>query len=252
MHAVGGTVYAYAPLAAHLADTFQVYGLQAAGLDEGTVPAASVDDMAAAYLDAIRAARPNGPYRLAGWSMGGLIAYEIARRLEALGEEVGQLVLLDAPFPTAGRIDADSEPESRLAARFVADAARTLGWAPDPASPAAASTAADQLDRLARRLDAGESDFAAVRAQIERRFAVFTVNTRLAAGFRPAARLRARTLLVGAEHSPNAPAQPRWADLLGPAAETLTVGADHYTLLQPPLVRQIADRIRDRPETPAG
>jgi amino acid adenylation domain-containing protein len=259
VHAIGGTVYAYAPLAAHLADRFKVFGIQAAGLDEGTTPAASLDSMATAYLKAIREAQPEGPYRLAGWSMGGLVAYEIARRLEALGEDVNHLVLLDAPFPASGRPQPAPETESQLAARFVADAARTLGWAPetfetpDPASPTTAvdtTTAAVQLDRMARRLDAGNGDLASVRAQIERRFAVFTANTRLAAGFQPGAALRAQTLLVGARHSPNAAAQPRWSDLLGPSATILTVDSDHYTLIQPPVVQEIAARIHAWPARP--
>lgn len=261
VHAIGGTVHPYAPLAALLTDAFNVYGVQATGLSPGSTPAGSLDAMADAYLAAIRSAQPEGgPYWLSGWSMGGLVAYELARRLEEDGEKVGALVLLDAPFAVpAFSADAPSTPDGRapegtIAAWFVADAAQTLGWtgelpgAPDPA----VSSAAEQLDWLARRLDAvpgapeaGSGLADAVRAEIDRRFAVFQAHTRLIAGFRPRAALRTRTLLVSAARSPNAAVVSQWLELLGPPSATLqSMDADHYTFLQAPLVTQVAAEIR--------
>ena len=245
VHAIGGTVHPYAPLAACLADAFQVYGMQAAGLAEGTTPAASLEAMVASYLDAILAAQPEGPYRLAGWSMGGLVAYEIARRLEDLGRDVAQLVLLDAPFALPERC----EPEGVLAARFAADAAQALGWetnGADSADSADHGDHQDHLDRLARRVAGETDDLDTVRGQIERRFEVFKANTALVAGFRPDAALRARTLLISASRSPNAAVQPDWTRLLGESSTLLPVSADHYSFLRPPQVGEIADWIRTR------
>jgi thioesterase domain-containing protein len=262
VHAIGGTVHPYAPLATHLAADFAIYGLQASGLASGSAPAASLDAMADAYLAAIRSAQPEGgPYRLSGWSMGGLVAYELARRLERDGEKVDALVLLDAPFAmpedpakAASALDGGSA-ESRIAAWFVADAARTLGRdgdladAPDPA----AGSAAEQLDWLAGRLDADDAGTpgsaaglaAAVRAEIGRRFEVFQAHTRLIAGYTPSTVLHTRTLLVSARHSPNAAFAAQWRALLGPGAATVhTVDADHYAFLGPPLVGQVAAAIR--------
>jgi thioesterase domain-containing protein len=279
VHAIGGTVHPYAPLATRLAPDFAVYGLQAPGLAPGSAPAASLDAMADAYLAAIRSAQPEGgPYRLSGWSMGGLVAYELARRLEQDGEKVDALVLLDAPFampddPAKAAFARDGgSAEGRIAAWFVADAARTLGRngdladAPDPAT----SSAAEQLDWLAGRLDANDADdahaakdaeraggagtsgsaaglAAAVRAEIGRRFAVFQAHTRLIAGYRPSTALHTRTLLVSARRSPNAAVASQWLALLGgPAAATVhTVDADHYEFLGLPLVVQVAAAIRD-------
>jgi thioesterase domain-containing protein/acyl carrier protein len=239
VHAIGGTVHPYAPLAACLADAFQVYGIQAAGLAEGTAPAASLAAMVASYLDAILATQPEGPYRVAGWSMGGLVAYEIARRLEELGKDVAQLVLLDAPFALPER----SEPESVVAARFAADAAQALGWDTDGADSA---DHGDHLDWLARRVAGETADLDTVRGQIERRLEVFKANTALVAGFRPDVALRARTLLISALQSPNAAVQPDWTRLLGENSTLLPVSADHYSFLRPPRVGEIAEWIRTR------
>ena len=57
---------------------------------------AGVEAMAAAYLQSIRSIRPNGPYLLGGWSMGGVIAYEIAQQLRDQGQEIAMLVMMDS------------------------------------------------------------------------------------------------------------------------------------------------------------
>jgi thioesterase domain-containing protein len=195
--------------------------------------------MVATNTEAIRAAQPEGPYRLVGWSMGGLVAFEIARRLETSGRRVAFLGLLDAPFALPG------EPwvaEDRLAERFVADAARTLGWA-EPTPPTAASVA-ERLDWLAQRLDGG--NLGTVRAEIDRRFAVFRAHTRAIAGYAPRGGVRAGTLVVGARHSPNAEAAGRWALLLRGNVTTMSIDSDHYAFLRPPLVHELSKAMRER------
>ncbi|MCS4509890.1 non-ribosomal peptide synthetase [Xylophilus ampelinus] len=78
-----------------------VYGLTAIGFLAGERPLYCVQEMAAAYLDAIRHVQPHGPYRLAGWSAGGTVAYEMAHQLLAAGEAVSFIGLIDTPSPSA-------------------------------------------------------------------------------------------------------------------------------------------------------
>ena len=59
----------------------------------------SIEDMARAYVEEIRALRPHGPYFLAGYSGGGVVAFEMAQQLKALGEEVPLLVFFDTYHP---------------------------------------------------------------------------------------------------------------------------------------------------------
>ena len=79
IHGLGGHVAAFLPLARGLAEERPVYGLQAMGLESGQQPHDRIEDMAAFYLGEIREVQPHGPYLLAGWSMGGLIALEMAQ-----------------------------------------------------------------------------------------------------------------------------------------------------------------------------
>jgi len=98
IHGAGGTVIIYRDLARHLGNDQPVYGLQAQGLDGKQACLARVEAMAAHYLEAIRTIQPHGPYLLGGLSFGGTVAFEMARQLQAAGEQVTQLALLDT-FP---------------------------------------------------------------------------------------------------------------------------------------------------------
>ena len=82
VHPGNGQVGPYCRLAYALGEEFAVFGLQAAGLYSDAEPRRTVPAMADAYLDAIRAERPTGPYLLGGCGIGAAIAYEMAVRLD--------------------------------------------------------------------------------------------------------------------------------------------------------------------------
>jgi thioesterase domain-containing protein len=98
---LGGHVGAFMPLAKRLDTKRAVYGLQAQGLEPNQHCHDRIEDMAKFYLEEIRAVQRQGPYLLAGWSMGGLIAMEAARQLTAAGEKVAPVVMLDSHLPSA-------------------------------------------------------------------------------------------------------------------------------------------------------
>jgi thioesterase domain-containing protein/acyl carrier protein len=95
VHDIFGHVLNFRALAAHLGPEQPVYGLQLVGLDGSEVPLGRIEDMASRYLSEIGTVQPTGPYHLGGYSMGGLVAYEMARQLRAAGEDVGLLALFD-------------------------------------------------------------------------------------------------------------------------------------------------------------
>jgi thioesterase domain-containing protein len=80
---VGGNVLEFYDLARHLGTDQPFYGLQSRGLDGRHAPHARIEDMAADYVREIRSLQPSGPYFLGGRSLGGIIAYEMARQLRA-------------------------------------------------------------------------------------------------------------------------------------------------------------------------
>ncbi|MBF6061285.1 amino acid adenylation domain-containing protein [Nocardia terpenica] len=96
IHPFAGIGWCYFGLVRELDAETPVYALQARGLN-GTDPLpASVAEMAADYIDQIRTVQPEGPYRLLGWSSGGLIAQQVAAALTDSGAEVDLVVMLDS------------------------------------------------------------------------------------------------------------------------------------------------------------
>ncbi|WPO69658.1 non-ribosomal peptide synthetase [Streptomyces sp. KN37] len=96
VHPGGGVAWCYSGLLTHLDSDIPVYGLQARALSRPGEAPADVGEMAADYLQQIREIQQEGPYRLLGWSFGGVVAHEIAVRLQHEGEEVELLGLVDS------------------------------------------------------------------------------------------------------------------------------------------------------------
>ena len=107
VHPSAGLSWPYAGLVQHLGRQQPVYGLQTRALTTPGYQAPSVEAMADDYLREIRQVQPHGPYRLLGWSFGGVVAHALATRLEQLGERVELLALMDA-YPA--RPDAAAAP----------------------------------------------------------------------------------------------------------------------------------------------
>jgi amino acid adenylation domain-containing protein len=99
VHPPGGIVICYQALAQHLGNDRPCYGIRARGLHGETELPASLEEMAAEYVAAIRTVQPQGPYHLSGWSMGGVVAYEMAQQLRNQGQSIGLLALLDTTIP---------------------------------------------------------------------------------------------------------------------------------------------------------
>ncbi|GAA2264965.1 hypothetical protein GCM10010415_31290 [Streptomyces atrovirens] len=99
VHPAGGIAWCYAALAARLGPQQPVYGIQARGLTCDEALPRTLLEEAEDYAERIRAIRPHGPYRLVGWSVGGVLAHTVAVLLQRVGEEVELLALLDA-FPS--------------------------------------------------------------------------------------------------------------------------------------------------------
>ena len=104
VHGAGGNVLNFKVISDRLGTDQPFYGLQAQGVDGRLAPLATVEAMAAQYVEAIRSVQPQGPYRLAGYSAGGVIAYEMAQQLNKDGQTVELLAMIDTLSPTsAGR-----------------------------------------------------------------------------------------------------------------------------------------------------
>ncbi len=132
VHGFGGNVRELEPLALRLPAEVTVYGIQAVGLG-GEAPHDRVEAMASAYVEMIRTVQPNGPYWLVGYSLGGLVTFEMTRLLQQRGEQVRFLGLIDS-YPEDGI----------LIRRLGRHVARLLDAGPSEVKP--------EIDRIARGL----------------------------------------------------------------------------------------------------
>jgi thioesterase domain-containing protein/acyl carrier protein len=100
VHGGAGTILHLQPLARCLGSDQPFYGFQARGLYGGAPPHRTVEQMASHYLDELRTVQPHGPYYLAGYCFGSIVAFDMAQRLLRDGEEVNLLAAFNGPSPS--------------------------------------------------------------------------------------------------------------------------------------------------------
>jgi len=265
-HPSGGDVLCYAELARRLHEAVTVVGLTDPAL---AVPGADapgdIPGLAAAYVAAVRDVQPRGPYLLGGWSMGGTVAQEMARRLHADGEHVALLAMLDAndpahirPLPGADDDEVDAELAVRYLRALEAFLGVDLGAGDDGARTALlALSPADRRAEVERRLAPhrllGRGEAAGPR------LAVLARHLRALAEHR-AGRLedpRTHTLLVradrpsprnsgvgmGVDDTPPGLADLGWGAHLAGPLEVVAVDAHHYALLHGAALPRVADAV---------
>ncbi len=101
VHGAGGNVFNFKALSQKFGPDQPVYGLQPQGVDGHLTMLESIEAMAAQYVQAIRSVDPRGPYRLLGYSAGGVIAYEMAQQLRKAGAQIELLAMIDTLTPAA-------------------------------------------------------------------------------------------------------------------------------------------------------
>ncbi|MBU0991520.1 MAG: hypothetical protein KJ737_03410 [Proteobacteria bacterium] len=118
----GGNIYAYSDLANALDTDIPFYVLQAVGLEKGQTPINSVEKMAEYYIEWIKSVQPEGPFRLSGWSFGGLVAFEAARQLKSQGYKIDFLALFDSSAKNSQEIlNLDMENNAAFMAGLFAE-----------------------------------------------------------------------------------------------------------------------------------
>jgi thioesterase domain-containing protein len=248
VHPAGGTVFCYRDLARHLPSSRPVYGLQARGIDGLEPPHSRIEDMAADYLAAIRAVQPDGPYYLAGWSLGGVVAYELACQLVEARDTVARLIAIDAGIVSPGERFREEEFLPMLLSLF-----------PDENAPAVdelrGMQPAEQLaffrDRARQAgLVAGGGPIADHHV-----FDVFQANINALAEYEPKEYAGKVTLLRAGDNATplHAETQMGWDHWAAGGVEVISVDGGHVRLFSEPYVGVLAQRIEallagDQPE----
>jgi len=271
VHPAGGIVYCFRDLARLLGTDRPFYGLEAAGLDGRREPVGRLEDMAARYVEAVRTAQPAGPYHLGGWSLGGLVAFEMARQLHDQGHEVATVALFDSQAPAADR---RVDPETLALAgqlRELGAGIEALGLLESAEDAVALAEVARELalgfggdvgrlfDHM-RRLPAEEQREAILRyfgidrvyhleagpERVARLWDVLRANFLAGARYAPGPYAGRVTLYRAGARRLDRRADPTmgWARLAAGGVTTHAIPGDHATILKSPGVEALAATLR--------
>jgi amino acid adenylation domain-containing protein len=239
IHVPSGNVLPYVPLSRLLPEDVPVYGLQVSDFD--AEEPLTVEALAARHIDAIRQFQPHGPYRLAGWSAGGLIAWEMANQLARQGETVEFLGLFDTYHPA---ITAEHAPTAdAIDVAFLLSAVHVLNPGLDEKIASELSAIGQfglmlehckalHLLPLELSLDEAEKRLQIYRAIIH--------ATRL---YRPAALSFPVHLFAVADELSGTDPSHGWQGLLGKWLRIQPVSGTHIKLMEPPHVQALAQRV---------
>jgi amino acid adenylation domain-containing protein/FkbM family methyltransferase len=241
VHPVGGQVACYAALSRELGPDQPFYALQSP--DPSQIQVATVEQMAGLYIQEIQRVQPSGPYLLGGWSMGGLIAFEMAHQLSAQGHTVDLLALFDTvpPSPWAG--DASQPAGLSMLERFALDMSRTaLSHGEDLREHFMQLSPREQfkliLDVLVREQvlpqDAGE-------AELNRLLSIFTRNATATDNYRLRPANQRIFLFPASGRDDPMHTAKAWEPWTTAGVELRAVPGDHYTMLKPPQVATLAE-----------
>jgi thioesterase domain-containing protein len=247
VHPANGQASAYLALARHLTPDLPLYALQSPGLTGGSLYA-GMEALGSAYLDAVRSVQPRGPYRLGGWCVGGTFAYELARRLRALGEEIEILVLVDSHAPEPEHFA--PQDEAVLLASFAREIAGAAGKSLD--------LPLDELRRIpsearlawvietARKLEILPASFSTEQARWS--WDVFRSNLRAVEAYRPERQPLRAVLFRATRQIHDVEGKPSlgWARWITGRLDVVAVEGDHSDAIREPAVEIVAREISER------
>jgi len=264
IHPAGGHIFPYIHLAGALGRDQPCYGLQARGLEDGQDPHVRIEDMAAYYLEALQTVQSEGPYFLGGWSMGGVVAFEMAQQLLAQGQRVALLALLDARIPPLDENLAEEDLEATLLVDVVRYFGLSLGpWESlsrlpkhelltrvlEQAKSAGLVPSDIQAFQAQRFLELCKADFRATRNYVLHRYAG-RVTLFKASEAGPTSDLETRNDSTGsgpAERPPAAGSSPDptfgWSQWAAGGVDVHVVPGNHANMVYQPHVEALAEKL---------
>ncbi|BAY15291.1 beta-ketoacyl synthase [Anabaenopsis circularis NIES-21] len=252
IHPIGGNVFCYKELAHCLGSDQPCYGLQAPSLFGKYEPHIRIEDMAAHYLAAIRTVQPQSPYYLGGWSLGSIIAFEMAQQLQKQGQQVPLIFLLDNAAPTCSTQPIVIQPynDSEILASFASDLASSAGKNLSASSEKFQKMQYDeQLQYVFEQLQVANlmpTNFSF--HNFYRFFKVYQSNLQAVCKYEPQVYSNRMILLQASDSNegfdyPNDPSWG-WQQLSSEPVEIYTIPGNHYTMLTQPHAQVLAEQLK--------
>jgi len=242
VHPIGGYAHCYVELATHLNYGGTVFGVQM----KGDMPD-TIEKMAAKYISVITLVQPGAPYLLGGWSMGGVVAYEMARQLTAAREEVELLFMIDSFHPDMMKENSSLDHPTAHKMSLLATMASELGITDESLGPAEKAALSQmeledmfllflQLGTEQNRLPPGFG-----LSELKERFAVMLNNSSAVRRYK-ASPIPGEIHLVRAEENKTPDATLGWGSLVTRVFVTEQQG-NHFSIMRRPHVLELAKKM---------
>lgn len=235
----GANALSLQQLSRALGDDQPFYCLEPVGLNGDVAPLASVEALARLHIEGMKSVQGQGPYRLLGYSNGGVVAFEMARQLLQQHERIESLMLLDSLCPTLRH-----EPIEVMMVAVFKHFVRTLGGVSDldvkrlqqvPANECSAYLY-ENIVRLGIELP---------KEQFLATFDVAAASERACRAYLPTALPEKIdvTLFRAIDGFKDAPEDYGWRPFLSAPPRICSVKADHFSLVERDAVREVARQI---------
>jgi amino acid adenylation domain-containing protein len=248
VHPVGGNVWSYFALAQELGTNQPFYGLQAVNPNGRQEPLARIEAMASYYIEAIREVQSHGPYLLGGWSMGGVIALEMAQQLQQQHEQVSLVILMDSQLSEYDREGEElADEDTSLLVRFFLDlfalSGNELPVSLDELRPFKEEDLLNYFLEQATNLNVLPPHMEV--AEVHRLLRVFKANRRALRRYVPASYQGKVVLFRASDGAPplGNDSALRWRKV-AEQLEVQAVPGDHYQIVTEPHVRTLAERMK--------
>ncbi|MGC2694589.1 MAG: alpha/beta fold hydrolase, partial [Candidatus Angelobacter sp.] len=240
VHPIGGNVFCYKQLASLVNEERPVYAFQSQAFN-GLPPHADISEMAEAYLKEMIAIQPDGPYHLAGWSMGGVIAFEMALQLKSRKLRVASLALFDS-YPSSLYKGPNLDDRREAFISF----ARDLGLSIQELATLRDKTDLTEDQMLQRVIEHAKASGALPvelkNIEATRMFEVFKTNSKALRNYEPSDSYHGATLLLKAVQGSSHDLSKAWCGFCS-SVESYVIPGDHYGILKKPGLQALAERL---------
>ncbi len=244
VHPIGGEVICYAELARQLGSEQPFYGFQVPKQSQQHIPFQTIEEIACSYIVEMQEIQPKGPYLLGGWSMGGVIAFEMAQQLRQQGQEVAFLALIESYLPTPQR-----QSEKTLLQLFSEDLEGVFSQKLSANSVQLQGLAADeqliQVYLRAKQTNSMPPDFEL--AQLQAMFAIYRRNIEALRHYQP--RVYTDRLTIFTTMPFNEKYQHDrthgWQALATGELDVHTIPGNHYSILKKPDLYSLVELLKE-------
>ena len=239
LHGSGGRLFCYTDLVHTLSEDQPIYGIQSPLLLDNPPQFSSIGDMAQYMLDRLENMGHAKPTRLAGWSLGGLIAFEMAQRLRSTGHEVTQLIAIDTHLPQPG-LDRGLAACLALYAREFAEEGPLHDWIRAEHLQGLEPEAAFRVI-AGRAQQAGILDADLEPQDMERLTRTAMINRMAMQNYRPKPYPGPLTLIQAGANPAQTRAEQRagWQGLVHNKFTAITLAGDHHEVIREPLAPEL-------------